>query len=246
MADKRKGIGDRYQQETKYTRETIGGFDFGLLERAEPFKEYPDAEKIIQLPSSLPKNKSEFWEIVSRRRSERSFKDSSLSYDELALLLFATQGVTAKAGEYLFRTTPSAGALYPIETYLMTNRVESLPKGIYHLNIVKNCLELIREEDLSRELASAALGQSMILQSVVTFIWTAIAGRSKWKYKERAYRYIYLDAGHIGQNLYLATAALELGCCTIGAFFDDEVNKILGIDGFKETAVYMGVVGKTE
>lgn len=246
MADKRKGIGDRYQQETKYTRETIGGFDFGLLERAEPFKEYHDAEKIFQLPSSLPETESDFWKIVSRRRSERSFKDSALSYDELALLLFATQGVTAKASGYLFRTTPSAGALYPIETYLMANRVESLPRGIYHLNIVKNSLELIREEDLSKELTSAALGQSMILQSVVTFIWTAIAARSKWKYKERAYRYIYLDAGHIGQNLYLAATALNLGCCTVGAFFDDEVNKILGVDGSKETAVYMGAVGRTK
>jgi SagB-type dehydrogenase family enzyme len=111
------------------------------------------------------------------------------------------------------------------------------------LNIVKNCLELIRKQDLSKELTDAALGQSMVSKSAVTFIWTAIPGRSKWKYKERAYRYMYLDAGHIGQNLYLTAAALNLGCCTIGAFFDEEVNKIVGIDGLKETAIYMGVVG---
>jgi SagB-type dehydrogenase family enzyme len=78
----------------------------------------------------------------------------------------------------------------------------------------------------------------------VVFIWTAVVARSKWKYGERAYRYIYMDAGHIGQNLYLAAVALGLGCCTIGAFFDDEVNEILNVDGTEETAVYMGVVGR--
>ena len=184
--------------------------------------------------------------MLSRRRSERDFIDSPLTYNELGLLIFAIQGVTAKNAGYLFRTAPSAGALYPIETYFLANRVETLPRGIYHLNIVENCLELIRKQDLSKELTDAALGQSMVSKSAVTFIWTAIPGRSKWKYKERAYRYIYLDAGHIGQNLYLASTALNLGCCTIGAFFDDEANKILGIDGFNETAVYMGVVGRTE
>ncbi len=83
----------------------------------------------------------------------------------------------------------------------------------------------------------------MVGESAAAFIWTAIPGRSKWKYHERAYRYIYLDAGHIGQNLYLAATALGLGCCTIGAFFDGEVNDIIGIDGSKETAVYLGAVG---
>jgi len=76
------------------------------------------------------------------------------------------------------------------------------------------------------------------------FIWTAVVQRSKWKYKERGYRYIYLDGGHIGQNLYLAATALELGCCTIGALFDEEVNELIGVDGTEETVVYMGAVGK--
>jgi SagB-type dehydrogenase family enzyme len=84
----------------------------------------------------------------------------------------------------------------------------------------------------------------MVMESAVVFIWTAVVARSKWKYGERAYRYIYMDAGHIGQNLYLAAVALGLGCCTIGAFFDDEVNEILNVDGTEETAVYMGIAGK--
>jgi SagB-type dehydrogenase family enzyme len=97
---------------------------------------------------------------------------------------------------------------------------------------------------VSTALCSAALGQTMVRECAAVFIWTAVVARSKWKYRERAYRYIYLDAGHIGQNLYLAAVALGLGCCTIGAFFDDEVNEVLNIDGTEETAVYMGIVGK--
>jgi SagB-type dehydrogenase family enzyme len=163
---------------------------------------------------------------------------------DLAQLLFSTQGVTGKVSGYLLRTAPSAGALYPIETYLAVNRVASLKAGLYHFNIVKNALELLQDSDVSPALCKAALGQTMVMESAVVFIWTAVVARSKWKYGERAYRYIYMDAGHIGQNLYLAAVALGLGCCTIGAFFDDEVNEILNVDGTEETAVYMGVAGK--
>ncbi len=242
MTRAKKGIGDRYQTETKYTRDSLGGFDFDV-ERAKPFKEYPEAERIFSLPDSRPESRAAFWEVLARRRSERSFTDSMLSFDELALLVFATQGITAHYKGYLFKAAPSAGALYPIETYLMVNRIDGLPKGVYHLNIAKNGLELLRTEDMAGQLTAAALGQSMVTHSCVTFIWTAIPGRSKWKYRERAYRYIYLDAGHIGQNLYLAATALNLGCCTIGAFFDEEINSIIGVDGVNETTVYLGVVG---
>jgi len=103
---------------------------------------------------------------------------------------------------------------------------------------------LLQERDVTPALCKAALDQTMVMESAVVFIWTAVVARSKWKYGERAYRYIYMDAGHIGQNLYLAAVALGLGCCTIGAFFDDEVNEILNVDGTEETAVYMGIAGK--
>jgi SagB-type dehydrogenase family enzyme len=105
-------------------------------------------------------------------------------------------------------------------------------------------LETIAQGSFGRDLAEAALGQDMVRTASVVFIWTAIVQRSKWKYRERAYRYIYLDGGHIGQNLYLAASALNLGCCTIGALFDEEVNQLIGVDGKEETVVYMGAVGK--
>ena len=84
----------------------------------------------------------------------------------------------------------------------------------------------------------------MLENAALAFIWTAVIERSKWKYRERAYRYIYMDAGHIGQNAYLAAEALGLGCCAVGAFFDDEVNAVIGVDGENETAVYLCSIGK--
>ncbi len=243
MDHKKSGIGDRYQQETKYTRESLGGSRLQPANRPVPYKQYSDASESYPLPRDPLPRGSEFWQVLERRRSERRFTDTALTEHDLHLLLFATQGVTAEAGPYLFRTAPSAGGLFPIETYIFANRVEKLPQGIYHLNVVQNSLELLRQQDFSAPLSRAALGQSMVAESAATFIWSAVIERSKWKYKERAYRYIYLDAGHIGQNLYLAATALGHGCCTIGAFFDDEVNQIIGVDGKEETAVYMGVAG---
>lgn len=246
MKDPKKGIGDRYQEETKYTRDGMKIYSSGVFERVGQYKQYSDAVHVIPLPPVEPEKKADFWDTLSSRRSQRDFTADPLSLDELALLIFATQGITEKFDDNLFRAAPSAGALYPVETYIMVNRIADLEPGIYHLNVLKQSLDLIRSGDHSSMLAMAALGQTMISDSSATFIWTALAGRSKWKYHERAYRYIYLDAGHIGQNLYLAATALGLGCCTIGAFIDGEVNDIIGIDGQSETAVYLGVVGTVQ
>ena len=121
--------------------------------------------------------------------------------------------------------------------------MEEIEKGIYHYNIKNHFLEEIKLGDFGDNLAHAALNQNMCATSSVVFIWTAIFERSKWKYSQRAYRYIYLDAGHIGQNLALAATNISCGSCHVGAFFDDEINLILGIDGVEESAIYLSVVG---
>jgi SagB-type dehydrogenase family enzyme len=244
MAEKKKEIGDRYQQDTKYSRNTMAGGPLDWDSKPEQFKQYPDALQVIKLPAPATDGGKGLWQVLSRRRSERDFSASLLTLADLSQLVFATQGPTAKAGEYLLRTAPSAGALYPIETYIAVNRVEGLDPGMYHFNIEQYSLELLKQGNVSPALRTAALGQAMIMESAAVFIWTAVVARSKWKYRERAYRYIYMDAGHIGENLYLASAALDLGCCTIGAFFDEEVNALVGIDGVNETTVYMGAIGR--
>ena len=140
--------------------------------------------------------------------------------------------------------SPSAGALYPVETYLLVNRVDKVESGIYHYAVRSHSLELLKKGDLKVESASAALGQNMVARAQVAFIWTAVFKRSKWKYKQRTYRYVYLDAGHIAAHLSLAAVSLGLGSCQIAAFFDDEVNALVGVDGKGESAIYMSVAGK--
>jgi len=237
------GIGDRYHRETAYSREALTKANPAPLPAAEPFTCYADAELKIPLPDDLRFPPADFWSVIAARRSHRDFTNDTISFEDLCLLLFAVQGVTAKHRQYLFRTIPSAGALYPIETYVVPHRVMTLDPGVYHLNVLHHCIELLHRGSHASELADAALGQTMAAEAAVAFVWTAVINRSKWKYRERAYRYLYMDAGHIGQNLYLAATSLGLGCCTIGAFYDDDVNRILGVDGMRETAVYLGVVG---
>jgi len=241
-----QGIGERFQEETKYTLEKIAGhsIDWGRL--PELYKSYPESLPKIKLPEARTGGQANLWEVIARRRSVRDYqRHRMLPLETLSLLLWATQGITLNAGGYQFRTAPSAGGLYPIETYLSIRAVAGLQEGIYHFRPLAFDLELIRPGDFSRSLAQAALGQEMIAAAQVTFLWTAVVARSRWKYRERAYRYIYLDAGHIAQNLYLAGTALNIGVCAIGAFFDDDVNSLIGVDGTEETAVYLAAAGWT-
>jgi SagB-type dehydrogenase family enzyme len=184
------------------------------------------------------------WQTIAERRSVRDYRRQPLSLTDLAQLLWATQGITAREAGFEFRAAPSAGALYPCETYLVVNRVQDLQSGVYHLAVLEAQLELLKPGDFARDIAAACGDQGMCAAAAVVFAWTAVCRRSKWKYGERAYRYMYLDAGHIGAQLHLAAVALGLGCCAIGAFFDDEVNEVLGVDGEGETAVYLSSIGK--
>lgn len=125
----------------------------------------------------------------------------------------------------------------------MINNVEKIKQGVYHYNIKNHCLELIKTGDFRLEITKAALNQQMCYYAAVVFIWTSIFNRSKCKYSERAYRYIYLDAGHIAENLALTSTSLDLGSCQIAAIFDDEINEIINVDGKLESAIYLSVVG---
>lgn len=212
------------------------------MNRPELYKEYPDSKK-IQLPLSKPTKNLSLDATLRKRKSIRNFSQKSLGIEQLSYILWASTGIQRKEDGFEFRTVPSAGALYPIETYLVINRTDKLKKGVYHYSVKSHCLEELKLGDFGRPSALAALGQKMCLEAAVVFIWTAIFNRSKWKYQQRAYRYIYLDAGHIAQNVALASTSLGLGSCQIGALFDDEVNNIIGVDGAEESVIYMSVAG---
>ncbi len=239
-----EGIGDLYHQETKYRREAMprGGLDWA--HQPSPYKEFHNAIKYFPIRPIDQKSGKSLWEAIAQRRSVREFSEQSITFSELSQLIWATQGITTKSGGFEFRASPSAGALYPIETYLGVNRVEEIPSGIYHYNVREAQLILLKEGHFGPELCEAGLGQELLEEAACVFVWTAIVGRSKWKYRERAYRYIYMDVGHIGQTLYLAATALDIGCCAVGAFFDEEVDRVIGVDGKNEISVYVGAVGR--
>jgi len=230
-------IGQRFQQETKYIRPS-----YLSNSSAKPAKTV--ASRIISLPSPSLEAGMNIGEVFHKRRSIRDYTQVPLTLKELSSLLWATQGITEKAFSPWYRTVPSAGALHPIDTYLVVNRVEGLHPGIYFLDVAGFVLETRKEGDFSLPIARAALEQEMARAAAVVFVWVAVIERSRQKYRQRAYRYIYLDCGHIGQNLYLAATAMGLGCCGIAAFFDDEVNDLVGVDGQEETAIYLATVGK--
>jgi len=235
-------VGDDFQRETKYTRNTSLGGSLKWEEKPEIYKGYPN-RKNVKLPSKLREATTPFSEVLGERKSIRKFTSEPISKVDLSFLLWASTGVQRREQGYDFRTAPSAGALYPIETYLAVNNVEDLEAGLYHYNIKDHSLEEIRGGNFGGPLAHAALDQAMCMAAPVVFIWTAIFNRSKWKYSQRAYRYVYLDAGHVAQNLALAATSIKCGSCQVGAFFDDEVNSIIGIDGVEESAIYLCVVG---
>jgi len=237
-----KNVGDDFQTETMYIRTKSLGGNLDWANKPEAYKSYPSS-KIVQLPSQFLESTLSFTEVLRERKSIRSFSFQPLNKVDLSFLLWASTGIQRTEHNYEFRTAPSAGALYPIETYIVANNVEDLSEGIYHYNIKNHLLEEIKLGDFGSHLAHAALNQEMCVDASVIFIWTAVFRRSKWKYSQRAYRYIYLDAGHIAQNLALATESIKCGSCEAGAFFDDEINSIVGIDGTEESTILLSVVG---
>lgn len=236
------GIGDTFQQQTKYDPSDMpaGMLDWG----AQPplYKEYPDSSR-VELPAFVPEELMSLDQALKTRRSVRNFQQKPISKAQLSYLLWASTGIQRIEDGFQFRTAPSAGALYPIETYIVVNNVENLAKGLYHYSVKDHQLEQLKQGDYSTDIAEAALGQSMCAKAAAVFVWSAVFQRSKWKYGQRAFRYIYLDAGHIAENLALAAVSLRLGCCEIGALYDDRVNAILGIDGTGESVICMAVLG---
>jgi SagB-type dehydrogenase family enzyme len=238
----RSGIGDRFQQETKYYRGKMLGGKLDWENKPSLYKEYSQSTKIV-LPPLKSESQRDLDLVLRTRRSVRRFTSQSITKEQLSYLLWASGGIQRQERGYDFRTVPSAGALYPIETYLVVNNVENIAEGVYHYSVKAHLLEELQLGDFRRAISLAALGQQMCMEAAVIFIWTAIFHRSKWKYKQRAYRYIYLDAGHIAQNLALSATSLNLGSCQIGALYDDEVNQILNVDGTQESTIYMSIVG---
>ncbi len=238
----REGTGERFHRETKYRRGSLGG-GVDWSSRPPPTKRYPGA-RTVPLPRPGAGPSRSLGEILRIRRSVRRYADGPLRLEELSFLLWATGGVREIEDGFAFRTAPSAGALYPVETYLLASRVEGVPEGIHHYDVAGHALEEVSPGRFGEALSEAALGQEFLAEAQVVFLWTAVFARATWKYRQRAFRYVYLDAGHLAQNLALAAAGMGLGSCPVAAFFDDEVNALLGVDGSGESVLYLSAAGR--
>jgi SagB-type dehydrogenase family enzyme len=236
-----------YREATNLSRETLGRRGLDWASQPESCKSLPGVERVhLSPPGAAPVPGGDLFAVFSQRRSRREFTGGSISQETLASLLWACQGVTARHGPYLLRTAPSAGALYPFETYASVQAVEGWQPCLAHLHVPSFALELIQPGHQGRAIARAALGQSFLASAAVVVLWTAVLARGEWKYGDRALRYIGLDLGHVCQNLCLTAEALGLGCCPVAAFLDREMNDVLGVDGEAEFAYYLAAVGPLE
>lgn len=208
----------------------------------------PDAQRIdLKLPDELQcLFTTDLTAAIRDRISHRHFQNRPLTLDELAYLLWATQGVreSRKSGSVL-RTVPSAGCRHALETYLCVFNVEGLDTGIYrYLPLEHQLLLESNEERLAEKLGAAALGQQFAGRCAVSFIWTAIPYRMEWRYGTASYKVIALDAGHVCQNLYLACDSIKAGTCAIAAYHQQLMDKLLKVDGENEFVIYLAPVGK--
>jgi len=226
------GTGQDFIEKTTF--EYLGPSD-QYLGKAQPPLERKDsgAGLPLPLPGEACPGAIDLTDAIARRRSVRTYAATPLPASTLSYLLWSSQGVQSVVGDdWTIRTVPSAGARHALETYLLVNRVDGVDPGLYHYAALSNRLfRLPAPEGVAGRVRAACLNQPMITDAPAVFIWVADIYRMTWRYGERGYRYIFIDAGHACQNLYLAAEAVDCGVCAIGAFDDGAINALLGIDG---------------
>jgi SagB-type dehydrogenase family enzyme len=197
-------------------------------------------------PLGVKVNKVDLSDVINSRVSVRAYSDEPLTLDELSYVLWSTQGVkevTKRPATQ--RTVPSAGARHCFETYVLVNRVDGLKPGLYRFLAIDHKLqEVDLSEDIAEKVSQGCFNQRFVMNSAITLVLTVDRYRMMWRYTERGYRYMHLDAGHVMQNLYLCAEAIDSGVCAIAAFYDDQINETLGIDGVEQFTVYVGTLGK--
>lgn len=200
------------------------GFTSGCRSEQERKVEFNDTEKKIEkisLPLPQTKGEMSLEEALLKRRSKREFLKKDLSMEAISQLLWACQGITEPS--FGGRTAPSAGALYPLEVYVVTK------DGVFHYLPTTHELEKVKSGDFRKGLSQACLGQTYPADAPVSFIISAVFERTSVKYGERAERYVKMETGHACQNLLLQAVALGLGAVPVGAFYDDEISKVLSL-----------------
>ncbi|MEB3860567.1 MAG: SagB/ThcOx family dehydrogenase [Desulfurococcales archaeon] len=234
-----------YHSLSQLSRDYYGGRLRYKLPRgySEYFKKYESRE--IALPRPAGNSGVDALQAILNRRSRREYTREPVSLGELSTILFYSVGVTGRAwwgGPK--RSYPSAGALQPIEAYVVASNVDGLARGIYYYNALHHSLAVLREGDWAAELYRASLEQEHVLEASFNLILTAVYPRTASKYGHRSYRYIHWDAGFAGENVYIVVEALGLATTAVGAFYDEEICRILGIDCVNEIPMLIFPIGR--
>lgn len=197
----------------------------------------------VHLPSPNQKDGMSLVEAIARRRSVRNFAPNPISQSQLSQILWAAQGITDAS--WRLRSAPSAGATYPLEIFVVCgkNGIEDIDEGIYRYDIGNHSLLRHYKGDVRLELARAALDQEFIYQAPVDIVICALYSRTLARYDMRGERYVHIEVGHAGQNIYLQAVALGLGTVAIGAFYDEQVREVLRLDK-QYKPLYIMPVGK--
>jgi len=198
-------------------------------------------DESIKLPEPKYDSSVSLEQAMLTRRSVRAYKDEPLTLTEVAQLLWSAQGITNPKRGY--RTTPSAGALFPLEAYVVIGNVEGIAEGVYKYKPSKHELVMVRNGDVRDKLAIAALGQACVKNGAIAIVFSAVYERTTRKYSDRGVRYVHMEVGHAAQNVYLQAVSLNLGTVVVGAFKDNEVSKILNLPD-EERPLYILPVGK--
>lgn len=207
------------------------------------YKTYPRFAKII-LPEVKPQ--ADFFELILKRKSSRQYDGRQISLSELSVLLKYSCGITRTGHDGISRRAQaSGGGRYPIEMYpIVFVPSEGLPAGLYHYDVKNHQLDVLWERDFDAASKSDFFTYEWVKDTSIAFVMTAVFERNRIKYGERGYRYILLEAGHIGQNIHLISEALNLKSCALGGTRDIALEELLDIDGATESVVYSLVVGK--
>jgi SagB-type dehydrogenase family enzyme len=240
------GIGDKFMEMTQYKH--MKDVPQRPIEKQPPLERpMEQGAVLIKLPDPATTGfgREALITIINQRRSLRDYSEGSISMEELSFLLWCCQGVQQNMGNHTIRTVPSAGARHALETYILANRVDGLQEGVYHYSALDHALcATSLPAGIAGQLTAACLKQGIVKNSVISFFWAAELERMYYRYGERGFRYLLLDAGHACQNLCLAAESVGCGACAIGAFDDEELNKALGLDCVNRFVVYAAAVGK--
>ncbi len=201
-----------------------------------------EQDTVMELPEPRYDSDVSIEQALLQRRSIRSYTGEPLTLQEISQLLWAAQGVTSPRG---FRTAPSAGALYPLQVYLLAGDVQDLASGVYQYWPDQHQLVKVIDGDKRTELCDAALMQSCVKDGAVVLVFTGVYERTISKYGDRGIRYVHIEVGHAAENLCLQTTAMGLGAVTVGAFHDEQVAKLLNLPP-DEHPLYIIPVGRKE